>query len=138
MTRAELIARLRALGSKRPAADKTPAAPALNDSEAQLRAVLQTAVEGIITIDEHGLVESLNPAAERMFGFEAEEIIGKSVNLLMPSPHRERHDAYLADYLRTGTTKMIARPILQAALLAAHQNYGVIYYAAQMYVHGYR
>ncbi|HEV2391386.1 MAG TPA: PAS domain S-box protein [Verrucomicrobiae bacterium] len=76
-------------------------------TEERLRAILQTAVEGIITIDDHGIIESINPAAEKTFGFRAEEVIGNNVSMLMPSPDRERHDGYLDNYLRTGHAKII-------------------------------
>src|SRR5438552_11365793 len=72
---------------------------ALRDSEERLRAILETAVEGIITIDERGIIESLNPAAEKIFGYLAREIVGKNVNLLMPSPYSDEHDVYLANYI---------------------------------------
>jgi two-component system sensor kinase FixL len=86
---------------------KSGAASALHDSEERLRAILDTAVEGIITIDERGLIESMNSAAEKTFGWKAKEIIGKNVNVLMPSPYKEQHDDYLANYLRTGHAKII-------------------------------
>jgi PAS domain S-box-containing protein len=79
----------------------------LRESEERLRAVVETAVEGIITIDEGGLVQSINPAALAMFGYAPEELIGQNVNLLMDSPERERHDGYIANYLRTGKAKII-------------------------------
>ena len=115
LTRAELIARLQALEST-PASvgglSETSKNPAkrprtLGDTEERLRAILQTAVEGIITIDERGVVESMNPAAEKTFGFKAEEVIGKNVSSLMPSPYREEHDSYLSNYLRSGHAKII-------------------------------
>ena len=59
---------------------------ALQDSEARSTAILQTAVDGIITIDERGIVTSFNPGAERLFGYTAGEVIGHNVRLLMPSP----------------------------------------------------
>jgi two-component system CheB/CheR fusion protein len=75
---------------------------ALLDREARLRAILDTAADAIITIDHRGIIQSVNSAAERMFGYSTAEMIGQSVNLLMPSPYREEHDGYLARYLRTG------------------------------------
>src|SRR5947207_15700044 len=62
------------------------------DSEERLRAILETAVEGIITIDERGVIESLNPAAEKIFGYQAWEAVGKNVNVLIPTPYRDEHD----------------------------------------------
>jgi len=79
----------------------------LRDSEARTHAILQTAVDGIITIDVQGLIESFNPAAERLFGYTAEEVLGQNIRLLMPSPYREEHDGYIARYLQTGEPHII-------------------------------
>ncbi len=73
----------------------------------RLRAILETAVEGIIAADEHGIIESFNPASEKIFGYKAEEVLGRNVTMLMPSPYREEHDRYMANYLRTGKAKII-------------------------------
>jgi two-component system CheB/CheR fusion protein len=86
---------------------KHQAAAVLGDSEARLQAILETAVEGIITINERGLIESFNLAAEKMFGYQPSEVIGRNVSLLMPAPHQAQHDTYLADYRRTGRAKII-------------------------------
>ncbi len=110
MSRAELLAWIQQLRSKHATRTRTQrrlAATALRDSAERLRAILETAVEGIITIDERGIIESFNLAAERIFGYKAHEVIGRNVSLLMPSPHREQHDTYLGNYLRTGHAKII-------------------------------
>lgn len=80
---------------------------ALRLSEESLRAILETAVDAIVTIDRSGIILSANPASERMFGYTAEELVGQNVSLLMPSPYREDHDGYLARYLQTGERHII-------------------------------
>jgi PAS domain S-box-containing protein len=80
---------------------------ALSHTEAQLRAVLETAVDSIITIDGRGTILSVNPATVRLFGYAADEMIGHNVKMLMPSPYQEEHDGYLARYLKTGEKRII-------------------------------
>lgn len=79
----------------------------LRDSEARLRAVFDTAVDAIITIDDRGRIERFNPAAMRIFGYTEAEVLGRNVSMLMPNPHRDMHDGYLGNYLRTGEKKII-------------------------------
>jgi PAS domain S-box-containing protein len=79
----------------------------LRQSEARMQAVLNTAADAIITMDIHGMIQSVNPASERMFGYTAAEMIGHNVGLLMPSPYREEHDGYLTRYLQTGEKHII-------------------------------
>jgi len=72
-----------------------------------LRDVIETAVDAIIVISEQGLIQYMNPAGVRMFGYTLDEVIGESVSLLIPAPHRQRHGSYIAEYLRTGQAKVI-------------------------------
>ena len=80
---------------------------ALRDSEARGRAILSTAVDAIITIDEGGLIKSLNTAAQKMFGYRFHEMIGENVKMLMPAPYKDEHDGYLNNYLHTGIRRVI-------------------------------
>jgi two-component system sensor histidine kinase/response regulator len=73
----------------------------------QLQAVLDGAVEGIVVIDQTGIVQIFNRAAQRMFGYTPGEVIGRNVSILMAEPHRSRHGKYVADYLRTGRAQII-------------------------------
>lgn len=79
----------------------------LRASEAKWRAVIDSAIDGIIVIDTRGAIEAFNPAAARMFGYGEDEVIGKNVKVLMPAPYHEQHDHYLARYLSTGDRKII-------------------------------
>src|SRR6185436_4913162 len=79
----------------------------LGESLARSDAILETAADGVITIDEHGIVTSFNAAAGRLFGYSSEQVIGRNVALLMPAPHRDRHDEYLRAYEAGGPPKII-------------------------------
>lgn len=79
----------------------------LLDSEARSRAILETMVDAAITIDENGIIEALNPAAERLFGYTAAELIGQPISRLMPEPHASAHDDYMRRYLESGEPRII-------------------------------
>ncbi|MDP6706768.1 MAG: PAS domain S-box protein [Alphaproteobacteria bacterium] len=82
-------------------------AETLQQREAFLRSIIETAVDGVITIDESGRVQSFSPAAERLFGYSADDIVGRNVNLLMPETEQDEHDFYLARYADTGDKRII-------------------------------
>ena len=79
----------------------------LRSSEERWRAIVESAVDAIIVIDGRGRIEAFNAAAERLFGYSEGEAVGQNVSLLMPSPHREEHDAYLERYQREGSARII-------------------------------
>jgi len=84
------------------------------DQLARMDAMVRTATDAIVTIDERGIIETFNPAAERIFGYTAAEAIGRNVSLLMPSPYAQEHDNYIARYLATGVARIlgISREVL--------------------------
>lgn len=73
----------------------------------RLRGVMETAVNAIVIINERGLIEEVNSATERIFGYSKAELADRNVSMLMPSPYRERHDSFLDAYLQTGVKKII-------------------------------
>jgi PAS domain S-box-containing protein len=75
--------------------------------ESRLRAVVETAVDGVILIDAHGCIQMFNPACEKLFGYRVDEVIGQNVKMLMPAPYRQEHDGYLGNFRRTGEKKII-------------------------------
>ena len=80
---------------------------ALRASEARSRSIENTAVDGIIIIDVHGAITSINPAFEDLFGHYAEDVLGKNVNMLMPEPERSQHDGFIQRYLETGQRRIM-------------------------------
>ncbi|MBW8077470.1 MAG: PAS domain S-box protein, partial [Gallionella sp.] len=79
----------------------------LNASSTRIQTILDTIADGIITINQSGIVETMNPAAERLFGYTAAEVIGHNVKMLMPEPYRHQHDSYLEHYCSTGEARVI-------------------------------
>jgi two-component system sensor kinase FixL len=95
------------VGIVRDITDRKTAELALRERELRLRSLLDTVPDGVIVIDETGVVQSMSASAERLFGHHVDEVIGRNINMLMPSPYHEQHDGYLARYLRTGERRII-------------------------------
>lgn len=81
----------------------------LKSTEDLMQTIIDTAATGIITMDETGIVQSFNRAAESIFGYTAPEVVGKNVRMLMPDPYQSAHDGYLKRYLETGDKRVIGR-----------------------------
>ncbi|MCC6580210.1 MAG: PAS domain S-box protein [Phycisphaeraceae bacterium] len=79
----------------------------LRDTLKKLDAVVNTAIDAIITMNERGIIESVNPAVTNIFGYKPNELIGQNISVLMPDPYRQEHDGYLARYLQTGERRII-------------------------------
>ena len=79
----------------------------LEDREQRLRALVSTVVDGVMIIDASGTVQEYNPACERLFGYRADEVIGRNVKMLMPPPYKDEHDEYLQRYRTTGNKRII-------------------------------
>lgn len=79
----------------------------IRDEEQRLRCVVETSPDGIVVINTRGIIEFVNPALERLFGYSAGEMLGRNITMFMPTPDSERHDDYIATYLRTGESRVI-------------------------------
>lgn len=88
-------------------ADDRAAIDQLRVADARWRAIIDAAVDGIIVIDSAGRIEAFNAAAERMFGYPGQEVLGKNVSMLMPEPYRSKHDGYIQHHVRTGERRII-------------------------------
>ena len=83
------------------------------------RGILEVAADGILTIDEAGLIEYVNPSISEIFGFDADELIGQNVKVLMPAPFEQAHDGYLENYRRTRQRKILG---LGREVMARHRD----------------
>ncbi|MBF0131709.1 MAG: EAL domain-containing protein [Magnetococcales bacterium] len=79
----------------------------LHTSLNQNQSLLNSTVDAILTIDDRGIIRSINASLEKMFGYHATELVGQNVSMLMPSPFREEHDGYIQAYITTGIKKII-------------------------------
>ncbi len=101
--------------------DREQAMLQLGEQEARMRAILESSVQSIVTINNDGYITSANPATERLFGYPTDELLGQNVRVLMPSPDRENHDGYMAHYHHTGEKRIIG---LGRQVKAQHRSGG--------------
>jgi len=87
--------------------EHSAALEALHNSDEELRTLFDNLLDCVLTIDARGIVRSVNPMLQRVLGYSADEVVGQNVSMLMPEPHRGRHDAYLARYMNTGEAHII-------------------------------
>ena len=95
------------VGTVRDVSEREAAERHTADDAARMKAVMDTVLDGLITIDERGTVELFNPAAARIFGYRPDEVTGQNVNMLMAEPYHDAHDGYLHNYMHTGAAKVI-------------------------------
>ncbi|MGF1669644.1 MAG: PAS domain S-box protein [Balneolaceae bacterium] len=81
----------------------------LEESRARNKAILESSADGIVTIDEKGIINSFNKAAQEIFGYTEDEVLGRNVKMLMPLPYSDKHDSYMNNYLKTGEKKIIGK-----------------------------
>ena len=79
----------------------------MQESAEHLQAILNNMIDGVITISEYGIVESINKAAIAMFGYAEADVLGKNLSMLMPEPQRSEHDGYLKHYRVTGEARVV-------------------------------
>lgn len=84
-----------------------PGGSATPPSGDYLQTVMNTVLDGLITIDSHGIIQTFNLSATKIFGYEPEEVVGRNVRVLMPDPYQTEHDQYIAQYIKTGKKKVI-------------------------------
>ncbi|MEG3618207.1 transporter substrate-binding domain-containing protein [Magnetovibrio sp. PR-2] len=97
----------RTSGSVSDITKRKQAEEALRANESRIRSIFENAADGIIVISEAGTIESFSPAAERIFGWSEEEVLGQNLNMLMPEPYHSEHDGYLQNYFLTGERKIL-------------------------------
>lgn len=98
---------LRVIGTLTDISERKQAEVTLRERDAEMRALVDSALDGIITIDDQGLIQSFNPAATKIFGYQSAEVLGHNVSMLMPAQDRRLHDGYLRNYLFDGPNKII-------------------------------
>ncbi len=115
---------------------------AMKDSRQRHLSIVNTMLDGLITIDEKGLIEDFNRAAEQMFGYRTDEVRGRNINMLMPEPYHSAHDKYLDDFQKTGIAKIIGigREVVgkrkDGSILPMHLSVGQMEVAGQVMYSG--
>ncbi|MCP4274033.1 MAG: bacteriohemerythrin, partial [Gammaproteobacteria bacterium] len=93
------------------------------EKEQELREILDSMIDAVLSIDQNGIITTFNKAAEQLFGYSKDEVIGEKVNCLMPEPHNSQHDDYLNRYVKTGKKHIIGKSV---EIQAIHKNKGIL------------
>lgn len=110
----------------------------LRDREEKLRAVLNNVVDGIITTDEKGIIKTINPAAEYIFGYRATEVTGENITILIPEPLKSNHHGYMERYIKTGAAKIIGHSRECMGLRKGNIEFPIDLAINEMYLEGER
>ena len=100
---------VRVVGTHTDITERKQAENTIRERETRITAILETAVDGIVTINERGNIETFNPSAEKIFGYAAKDVLGKNVSLLMPMQERDGHDTYIQRYLQTDVPTILGK-----------------------------
>ncbi|WP_404380781.1 PAS domain S-box protein [Caenispirillum salinarum] len=114
------------------------AARELRDRQNLLEGIMHTVVDGIVTIDDRGRIESFNAAAERIFGYAADEVIGRNVSVLMDAENAARHDGYMNHYARTGQKRIIGIGREEKGRRKTGETFPIELAVTELQVHGRR
>ena len=109
---------------------------ALIDKEERLRAVIETSLDAIITINKNGLIESINPAVESLIGYNQDDLLGKNIKKIMPNPYHDQHDQYISNYHQTGKKNVIGNQREVVALTKAGNEIPVELSVAEINLNG--
>lgn len=125
-------------GIRREIRGRTEVEAQLRDSSVRMQTLLNSVVDGVITMDQAGVVLSFNPAAERLFAYAATEVIGRNLSMLMPEPHHSQHDDYLLRYRTTGEAHIVGKHIEVVGLRKDGREIALDLGVSEMIVNGER
>ncbi len=110
----------------------------VEESELRFQSIFDTVIDGVISIDEYGIIENVNPVALSMFGYSRDELIGRNVSILTGAKHADKHDGYIQKYISTGSTHVIGQRRELRARRSSGQEFPIELSVSEMWVAGKR